>query len=118
MGTESFYKDVYMTNLSWFGFTKDRINLNYNKLPEPLQNTFTESFISEMDIVQPKVIIPLSMEVEMALKKMKNEGRLSYPLAPRLPHPYYCSIGKRAVEYKDIYINQIELARGSNFQLV
>ncbi len=107
IGSQTFYKNVYMTNISWFGFIKDGNNLNYYDLPLPLPTTFTESFIAEMDIVQPKVIIPLSKEVEQTLKKMTKEGRLSYPMAQRLPHPYYCSIGKRALKYKDVYVKKI-----------
>jgi hypothetical protein len=107
IGSESFYKNVYMTNISWFGFTKDGNNLNYYDLPSPLPTTFTDSFIEEMDIVQPKVIVPLSKEVEQTLKQMINNGRLRYPIAKRLPHPYYCSIGKRVTRYKEIYVNKI-----------
>lgn len=47
-----------------------------------------------MDIVQPKVIVPLTKEVEQTLKKMIKNDRLRYPLAERIQHPYYCSIGK------------------------
>ncbi len=101
IGINTFYKNVYMTNISWFGFIKDGNNLNYYDLPSPLSTTFTESFITEMDIV------PLSKEVEKTLKKMIKEGRLSYPIASRLQHPYYCSIGKRAIKYKEIYIKKV-----------
>jgi hypothetical protein len=106
IGSELFYRNVYMTNISWFGFTKDGNNLNYYDLPSPLPN-FTDSFIEEMDIVQPIVIVPLSKEVEQTLQQMTNNGRLRYPLAERLPHPYYCSIGKRATKYKQIYVKKI-----------
>lgn len=108
-----FHKNVYMTNISWFGFIKEGRNLNYNRLPSPLPTTFTESFIAEMDIVQPKIIVPLSIEVEKTLKQMKKDKRLNYRLAPRLPHPYYCSIGKRPVKYKEVYLKRItELMNG------
>lgn len=107
IGSDSFYRSVYMTNISWFGFTKDGKNLNYYDLPAPLPTTFTDSFIEEMDIVKPKVIVPLSKEVEQTLKQMIKSGRLRYPLAERLPHPYYCSIGKRAIKYRQIYVKKI-----------
>lgn len=107
IGSESFYRNVYMTNISWFGFTKDGNNLNYYDLPSPLPTIFTDSFIKEMDIVQPKVIVPLSKEVEQTLQQMIKNGRLRYPLAERLPHPYDCSIGKRATKYKQIYVKKI-----------
>lgn len=107
IGIDSFYRNVYMTNISWFGFTKDGNNQNFYDLPSPLPTTFTDSFIEEMDIVQPKVIVPLSKEVEQTLKQMIKSGGLGYPLAERLPHPYYCSIGKRAIKYRQIYVKKI-----------
>jgi Domain of unknown function (DUF4918) len=107
IGTQTFYENVYMTNISWFGFIKDGKNLNYYDLPLPLPTIFTNSFIAEMEFVQPKVIVPLSKEVEQTLKKMIKEGRLRYPVAPRLLHPYYCSIGQRAIKYKDVYVKKI-----------
>ena len=113
IGKEEFHNTVYMTNLSWFGFKQGKKNLNYYKLPSPLKSTFTDSFLEEMDIVQPKLIIPLSKEVEKALKQMKKEGRLIYPLSTRLPHPYYCSIGENANKYKDDYINRIKGSKES-----
>lgn len=104
---DSFYRNVYMTNISWFGFTKNNNNLNYYDLPSSLTTTFTDSFIEEMDIVQPKVIVPLGKEVEKTLKQMIKSGRLRYPLAERLPHPYYCSIGERPIKYRQIYVKKI-----------
>ncbi|MGG4490927.1 uracil-DNA glycosylase family protein [Metabacillus idriensis] len=107
VGIEDFHKRVYMTNLSWFGFKKDGKKLNYYKLPHHLANAFTESFINEMDIVNPKVIIPLSKEVEKTLEHMVRTKKLNYPVAPRLPHPYYCSIGENTGKYKKEYLNAI-----------
>lgn len=106
-GKQTFFNRVYLTNISWFGFIKEGNNLNYYDLPSPLSVIFTDCFISEMNIVRPTVIVPLSKEVEKTLKAMVKEGRLSYPIASRLPHPYYCSIGKRAIRYKRIYIDKI-----------
>lgn len=108
IGTELFFEKVYLTNISWFGFIKDGKNFNYYNLPSHLSDTFTESFLKEMDLVQPKVIIPLSKEVEQTLIGMKKRGKLNYSIASRLPHPYYCSIGDRALKYKDIYVEKIQ----------
>ncbi|RLQ93620.1 uracil-DNA glycosylase family protein [Falsibacillus albus] len=107
IGTESYYSSIYMTNISWFGFTKEEKNLNYYDLPESLSDRFTDSFIEEMKILKPRTIVPLSREVEKTLKKMREDGRLQFPVADRLPHPYYCSIGKNAVKYKEIYVNRL-----------
>ncbi|WP_391207752.1 uracil-DNA glycosylase family protein [Psychrobacillus sp. L4] len=107
IGAEKFHDCVYMTNLSWFGFTRHGSNINYYELPKHLQATFTDSFIDEMDLVQPTFIVPLSEEVEKTLKQMTAEGRLKHPLAKRLPHPYYCSIGKNVEIYRKNYVDLI-----------
>lgn len=107
IGCELFYRSVYMTNVSWFGFTKDGKNLNYDKLPSYLPSFFTDSFIGEMAIVQPKLIIPLGEKVEQTLRQMKQDGRLNYPLAKRLPHPFYCSIPTNTISCKQKYVDSI-----------
>lgn len=86
-GINNFYDHVYLTNISWLRFTKDEKNLNYYELPSTIQNIFTNTFIEEMKIVQPKVIIPLGVEVERSLRKMAKSNRLTYPVENRLPHP-------------------------------
>lgn len=107
VGIDLFYKNIYMTNISWFGFTKGGNNINYYELPTPLPTVFTDSFIEEMNIIQPKLIVPLSKEVEFTLRQIKKGGRLPFPLAERLPHPNYCSIGSRQDKYREIYANRI-----------
>ena len=107
VGSKKFHDQVYVTNLSWFGFIKGKKNLNYYDLPPALIPSFTDSFIMEMEIVQPKVIIPLSKKVEQSLHEMARSGKLNYAIGERLPHPYWCSIGERAVQYKDVYIERI-----------
>ncbi|MDR0139214.1 DUF4918 family protein [Metabacillus idriensis] len=107
VGIEKFYKRAYMTNISWFGFMKNGKNLNYYNLPSHLVNIFTESFIDEMEIVKPKMIIPLSVEVEKTLKDLAKSEKLNYLIAPRLHHPYHCSIGKNAEKSKREYLKAI-----------
>mgnify|MGYP001222854257 CR=1 FL=1 len=80
IGRDIFFKNVYMTNISWFGFTRNGRNYNYHKIRQPIQARFTENFIEEMDIVKPTVIIPLGVEVANTLKRMKKEGKLQYPI--------------------------------------
>jgi hypothetical protein len=111
LGNETYFNAVYMTNLSWFGFVKNNKNLNYYDLPDPLPALFTESFISEMNIVKPKIIVPLSQRVEKTLKQMQKAGKLQYPVSSRLPHPYYCSIGQNAIKYKEVYVKMINELR-------
>jgi len=107
IGVQEYHNLVYMTNISWYGFSKDKKNLNYYDLPSSVQKTFTASFIAEMDIVQPKMIVPLSERVEKTLREMVADGKLNYPIAKRLPHPYYCSIGKNKIPSKKMYIDLI-----------
>lgn len=109
IGQDTFFQNIYMTNISWFGFTRYSQNLNYYDLPETLPTHFTQSFIQEMAIIQPKIIIPLSTEVERSIQQMN----LPYQIGKRLPHPYYSSIGKREPIYKKLYIDTIqELLQG------
>lgn len=107
IGKERFFENVYLTNISWFGFLKERNNYNYYQLPTPLPSIFTKTFIQEMNIVQPLVIIPLSKEVEKTLIQMKKVGVLHYPIGIRLNHPYYCSIKNNELQQRAEYINRI-----------
>lgn len=90
-GYKRFFDNVYLTNISWFGFTKDDKNFNYYDLSEELQEEFTNGFIEEMKIVKPSVIVPLSKDVEKSLKGMKRDKKLKCKMAKRIPHPYYYS---------------------------
>lgn len=107
IGINLFYENVYMTNLSWFGFIKEGKNLNYYDLPQPLPTVFTDSFVEEMELIQPKAIVPLSKEVEYTLRQMKKSGKLHFPLAERMPHPYYCSMENRKNKYREVYVDRI-----------
>lgn len=106
-GHQAFHEKVYMTNISWYGFEKDRKNFNYHKLPEDFRNYFTKTFIEEMAIVRPKVIIPLSKEVENTLIGMKQKGELDFLITDRLPHPNYASFKSRVEHSKKLYIEKI-----------
>ncbi|MCG7344050.1 DUF4918 family protein [Sporosarcina sp. ACRSL] len=107
IGEQEFFDHVYMTNISWYGFTKKDKNLNYYKLPLPLQKVFTASFIEEMDILQPAMIVPVSKEVEKTLKKMVKDGELKFQVADRLPHPYYSSIKTNEASCRKMYMDLI-----------
>jgi len=82
-GYQNFFDNVYLTNISWFGFTKDDKNFNYYDMDDALQKEFINSFMEEMNIVQPSVIVPLSKEVEKSLKKYIKE----FNIAERMSHP-------------------------------
>ncbi|WP_020619266.1 uracil-DNA glycosylase family protein [Paenibacillus daejeonensis] len=112
IGRERFFNHVYLTNISWFGFVQkaDRTtkNLNYYGLPAIEQKVFTTGFLEEMEIVQPRIILPLSQEVEKSLLSMKAQGLLAYDIGPRLNHPYYCSISTNREKGLADYLNAIE----------
>lgn len=90
-GNKTFFDNVYLTNISWFGFTKDNNNFNYYNMDQDLQDEFTSGFIEEMEIVQPSVIIPLSEDTEKSLKNMNKRKNLGLKIAKRIAHPYYYS---------------------------
>ena len=110
-GKDRFFNSVYLTNYSWFGFetisNNHRKNVNYFELPKNIQSVIEESFLEEMEILQPKYIIPLSEKVEQSLKDLKRRRRLDYEIMPRLKHPYYCSINKPHDQMKE-YIHRID----------
>lgn len=109
-GKERFFNSVYLTNYSWFGFeTKSnnrRKNVNYFELSKNIQSVIEESFLEEMEILQPQFIIPLSEKVEQSLMGLKRSRRLDYEIMPRLKHPYYCSFNKPYERIKE-YIERI-----------
>ncbi|PHC05692.1 hypothetical protein COF04_03705 [Bacillus toyonensis] len=108
IGVGEFFKQVYLTNFSWFGFKRKNGNLNYFDLPSTeLKWLFTRSFITEMEIMQTKIIIPLSREVGTNLRKLKREGFLKAKIMPRLNHPSYCNYKNRRDEELVKYVTRI-----------
>lgn len=102
----SFFNNVYLTNFSFLGYTKENKNINYYELPCHLKKFIEEMFIYEMDIIRPKVIIPLSVDVANSLSKIEKFKNLT--IAERLPHPYWCSFEKRKEEQMIKYLNRIK----------
>lgn len=90
-GKESFFDDVYLTNISWFGFEKEGKNHNYYMLSAEIQEVLLANFVEEMNRVKPIVIVPLSEKVEQSLKYLRQKGLLLYPIGSRLPHPVKCA---------------------------
>lgn len=108
-GAEKFFKYVYLTNISWFGFANEKGNVNYYDLDTDLQDTFTNGFVEEMEAIRPLTIIPLSKRVEATLQNMKMQNLLPYPISKPLGHPYYYSNFKsRRVTGFEQYISTIK----------
>ncbi|EST55664.1 hypothetical protein T458_06265 [Brevibacillus panacihumi W25] len=106
-GKESFFEDVYLTNISWFGFEKDGKNHNYYNLSTEIQEVLLGSFIKEMNHVQPVVIVPVSKMVERSLKDLKQKGLLLFPIGSRLRHPVNCAFPERREREIEHYIQTI-----------
>lgn len=103
IGPDKFFDKVYLTNISWFGFSKSGVNFNYYELSPKLQKVFTKGFVNEMAIIQPRIIIPLSIEVNKTLENMN----LGYKIGKRLNHPNYCKFPARIAEGINSYVNAI-----------
>lgn len=102
-GSQAFFNQVYLTNISWFGFSRNGKNLNYNELSPLLQKEFTKGFADEMIIVNPRIIIPLSIEVNKTLRTMN----LRYKLGKRLKHPNYYKFPSRVENGIESYMQAI-----------
>lgn len=108
-GTKEFFDKVYLTNISWFGFVKNGNNVNYYDLNEALQLESISGFLDEMEIVQPRFVVPLSEKVEKSLRQLMKIKSVKWRLAKRIPHPYYYSnFPTRTEEGKQRYIETIE----------
>lgn len=96
-GIEKFYKICYVTNISKFGYSKKSSakNVNYPKLPNSAQDWLFKRFIEEMNLIKPKVIIPLSDDVAKTLKVLTQAQQLDYKIAPKLNHPAWVMTYKK-----------------------
>jgi len=100
-GANFFYKHFYVTNISWFGFTKYGININYYDLQHQAQECIYKNFKREIISFNPTTIIPLGEKVEKSLTKIFNKSEIK--IESRLNHPSWCKIG-REDECKTKYI--------------
>ena len=106
-GKEIFFKNVYLTNICWFGFIKSGKNFNYHELPESIQSKFFEGFIEEMESVQPHIIVPLGKKVYNDLIKMKQNDIFNWNISDRLNHPRWCNYPSRINLWTENYIKII-----------
>ena len=92
IGIERFFKNVYITNISAVGFydksSKYKKNLNYYSLPSEIQMILFDNLLSELEVIRPKIIIPLAKEwVPWDLEKLKKNGLLKFEVDDFLYHP-------------------------------
>ncbi|HEY8893143.1 MAG TPA: uracil-DNA glycosylase family protein [Clostridium sp.] len=92
-GAKKFYSNIYVTNICSVGFLKDNKNFNYYQLPENIKEIIHLNFLEKIKIVNPKVIIPLSKDVDNTLKYLQHIGELKNILIDNtLNHPFFCSM--------------------------
>jgi len=92
IGIERFFKNVYITNISAVGFydksSKYKKNLNYYSLSSEIQMILFDNLLSELEVIRPKIIIPLAKEwVPWDLEKLKKNGLLKFEVDDFLYHP-------------------------------
>ena len=111
IGVEKFYENCYVTNVSKFGYSRKSSskNVNYPELPEIAQNWLFQKFIDEMNLIKPKLIIPLSKNVEGTLKMLSQNQQLNFKIGDRLNHPSWIMIYRQKDENKWIkkYVDRI-----------
>jgi uracil-DNA glycosylase len=106
-GAETFYKYFYVTNISWFGFTKNGNNFNYYKLSDSAQEYISKAFMCEMTLINPTTIVPLGEQVEKSLTRVFSDSMIK--VENRLMHPRGCVSGtKRKAQCLNDYINLLE----------
>jgi len=91
-GMQYFFKNFYLTNISCIGFydIKTNKNINYYELPVRIQIYIFDLFSTEINTINPKIIIPLSVEVEKSLiMDLKHEKKIKAEIGKRLQHPAY-----------------------------
>ena len=102
IGIEKFFRNIYLTNFSFLGFTKNKKNINYYELPPKAVDIIHENFIYEMNIVNPDFIISLSKDVYDHINSIFSGTNIN--IKYRLPHPNYCSFPSREGIYLDQYL--------------
>lgn len=102
-GAKEFYKNFYVTNISWIGYEKDGKNVNYYDLPESVQQIIYNIFKKEMDLIKPKYIISLGQSVQKSLNEIFDNKNID--ISNYLPHPNWCSFPSKKTYSKDKYIN-------------
>jgi hypothetical protein len=109
-GVDDFFKQFYLTNISCIGFydLETNANRNYHELPLRIQLFLFDNFSKEMNSIEPKIIIPLSENVEKNLKiDLKHEQKITAEIGIRLSHPASINPKKdKYIEVLEYYINK------------
>lgn len=104
-GAQNFYRSFYVGNVSWLGYTKDKRNLNFDRLPRPGKEAVISLFRYEMSYIKPAVVISMGDVVKETVEQVLGSSTRT---DLTLPHPYYCSFPTRKEKCKRYYIEALE----------
>jgi len=102
IGIEKFYRNFYVTNISWVGYTNNNKNVNYYQLPDDAKKFVYDMFQWEMQQVAPSTIISLSRVVKDTVDELFGNSHIE--INKHLPHPNYCAFPKNYEKCKAQYI--------------
>jgi hypothetical protein len=102
LGIEEFYRNFYVTNVSWVGYTHNHRNVNYDQLPDDAKKFVYDMFQWEMQQVAPSTIISLGGVVKNTVDELFAHSHIE--INNYLPHPNYCAFPKNYEKCKAQYI--------------
>ena len=105
IGVEKFYRNFYVTNISWLGYQHHNKNVNYDQMPEAAKEFVYRMFRWEMEYVNPVKIISLGAVVHDTVRECFADTDTD--VSQSLPHPNYCAFPKNYDRCKDQYIGVI-----------
>lgn len=105
-GADNFFNKFYVTNFSSVGYIKNDKNFNYyDGLPDELVKLIEKNFLSEMEIIKPKIIVSLGEDVHNRIKRLFPTDNVK---KIRLPHPLYIIRNSNSKnKWKEIYISTL-----------
>ncbi len=105
IGVEKFYRNFYVTNISWLGYQHHNKNVNYDQLPEAAKAFVYRMFRWEMEHVKPVKIISLGAVVHDTVRACFADTDID--VSQSLPHPNYCAFPKNYDRCKAQYLEVI-----------
>ncbi len=112
-GIETFYKYFYVTNISWFGFSRIDKSKNVNYYEKDISTEIAicliDKFVEEMDLINPDYIIPLSKTVLYELESLKNQQKIRAEIGTCLNHPSWIVTYRRkdVITWRQKYVDTL-----------
>jgi hypothetical protein len=91
IGAGNFYAAIHVTNISIYGFTKGRRNLNYYELDNDIVGLILQGFAREMELMNIREIVPCSRKAHAILVDLVARGSIRAKVHPPLKHPNWCA---------------------------